>query len=219
MMRLCLPALVALLAGMLDAQAADAARSPGAEEEVPAATVRFDTDGAQRAEDGVQKGNPLWAIPLETLSATRDRPLFTPSRRPPAAPLAPPPAVAAPPPPPPPPAQPRLKLIGTVVSPVDSFGIFLDPGSNKVLRLRTGEVHDGWTLRTVSLRDVTLRSGSDSAVLALPVRQASDSAPGRSGGAGGSVVAARPGGQVPAAHSIIVPRRAPPSPLEDYPDH
>src|SRR4051794_9583272 len=29
-------------------------------------------------------GNPLWAIPLKSLSFTRERPLFTPSRRPPA---------------------------------------------------------------------------------------------------------------------------------------
>src|ERR1700739_4453914 len=40
-------------------------------------------------------GNPLWGIPLRVLTATRERPLFSPSRRPPA-----PPAVAAPAPPP-----------------------------------------------------------------------------------------------------------------------
>src|SRR5262245_28391744 len=30
------------------------------------------------------RGNPLWAIPLELLSASRERPIFLPSRRPPA---------------------------------------------------------------------------------------------------------------------------------------
>src|SRR5215212_880442 len=30
------------------------------------------------------RGNPLWGIPLKSLSLTRERPLFTPSRRPPA---------------------------------------------------------------------------------------------------------------------------------------
>src|SRR5450631_3845625 len=34
-------------------------------------------------------GNPLWGVPLQSLSATRERPIFLPSRRPPA------PAVAA----------------------------------------------------------------------------------------------------------------------------
>src|SRR5215472_1432828 len=41
----------------------------------------------------VKTANPLWAIPLATLTTTRDRPIFSPSRRPP------PPAVAAAPPP------------------------------------------------------------------------------------------------------------------------
>src|SRR5262245_13797637 len=38
------------------------------------------------------RGNPLWAIPMSSLPVTRERPLFLPSRRPPAAP-----AVAGPP--------------------------------------------------------------------------------------------------------------------------
>src|SRR5215831_17659551 len=32
------------------------------------------------------RGNPLWAVPLADLSATRERPIFSPSRRPPARP-------------------------------------------------------------------------------------------------------------------------------------
>src|SRR4029077_954267 len=60
--------------------------------------------------------NPLWAIPLNALAATRNRPLFTPSRRPPAPAVASVPA-AAPRPQPAPPAvapQPHLNLIGPV---------------------------------------------------------------------------------------------------------
>src|SRR5262249_28882248 len=60
-------------------------------------------------------GNPLWGIPLRVLTATRERPLFSPSRRPPA-----PPAVAAPAPPPPvvaakapEPDHPPLTIVGT----------------------------------------------------------------------------------------------------------
>src|SRR5262245_45321462 len=38
---------------------------------------------AALAPDRTLSGNPLWAIPLRQLPATRERPLFTPSRRPP----------------------------------------------------------------------------------------------------------------------------------------
>lgn len=49
---------------------------------------------APAAEPGRElPANPLWAIPLKQLSNTRERPIFSPSRRPPA------PAVAGPPPP------------------------------------------------------------------------------------------------------------------------
>ena len=39
---------------------------------------------ANPAETPTVAANPLWAIPLSALAATRTRPLFTPSRRPPA---------------------------------------------------------------------------------------------------------------------------------------
>src|SRR5262245_36583139 len=61
------------------------------------------------------RGNPLWAVPMRELSATRDRPIFSPSRRP----ASPPAVVQAPPqlPPPPPlkpkPDHPRLTILGT----------------------------------------------------------------------------------------------------------
>jgi len=49
-------------------------------------------------------GNPLWGIPVSSLSVTQERPLFSASRRPPAppAPLAPPPMPVAEAPPRPP---------------------------------------------------------------------------------------------------------------------
>ena len=45
-------------------------------------------------QDRQPSGNPLWAIPLRALTVTRDRPIFSPSRRPPAAAV-----IAAPAPP------------------------------------------------------------------------------------------------------------------------
>ena len=51
--------------------------------------------------------NPLWAIPLDSLTATRERPLFSVSRRPPPAPVAAAAPIVEAPPPPPPPSEPR----------------------------------------------------------------------------------------------------------------
>jgi hypothetical protein len=118
----------------------------------------------------VPSANPLWAIPLLQLSATRQRPLFAPSRRPP------PPVVAyqlasVPPPPPPKPAEPekpRLSLVGTIAGGAEGIGVFLDSATRGVLRLKMGESHEGWVLRTVRRREATLQKGSQIAVLTLP---------------------------------------------------
>jgi hypothetical protein len=46
--------------------------------------IRIDDDRQQPAASEIPSGNPLWAIPLKELSATRERPIFSPSRRAPA---------------------------------------------------------------------------------------------------------------------------------------
>jgi len=116
-------------------------------------------------------GNPLWAIPLSALANTRERPLFTPSRRPPA----PPAVVVAPrvePPKPvvaPPVAEhPKLVLIGTVIGENESVGVFLDQTSNRLVRLRTGEGHGGWIVRSVQARQATLAKDQQTETLSLP---------------------------------------------------
>ncbi|WP_456776803.1 hypothetical protein [Bradyrhizobium sp. USDA 4369] len=121
-----------------------------------------------------QSGNPLWAIPLAQLSETRERPIFSPSRRPPPA-DAPPPVVAAAPvaQEPSPPERPQLSLVGTVVNGDSGLAIFLDPGGGRPLRIRTGADYQGWTLSRVEARSVTLQKGDDLAILhfALPSGQ------------------------------------------------
>lgn len=117
------------------------------------------------------RGNPLWAVPLSLLHNTRERPLFSSSRRPPPpADIAPPAVVAAAPPPSPPPkpSRPELSLIGTIVGDGDSIGVFMEAGTDKVLRLHTGEGHEGWILREVDGRKATLDNDTTSAVLVLP---------------------------------------------------
>jgi len=117
------------------------------------------------------RGNPLWAIPLKSLTATRERPIFLPSRRPPSPPIvagpppAPPPSA---PPPAPPPERPRLALVGAVVGDSEAIAIFLDQNSQGIVRLRTGENHQGWTLSAVKGREATLQRGNETMQLALP---------------------------------------------------
>jgi hypothetical protein len=146
------------------------AGEPSAVTPRPVATVP-----APASVEHVPSANPLWAIPLLQLSATRERPLFAPSRRPP------PPVVAyqlasAPPPPPPKPAEPekpRLSLVGTIAGGAEGIGVFLDSTTRAVLRLKMGETHEGWVLRAVRRREATLQKGSQVAVLTLPLPEMS----------------------------------------------
>lgn len=114
-------------------------------------------------------GNPLWAKPLNRLTATRERPLFAPTRRPPAVAVAPQPVVAPPPPPKPvEPEKPQLSLLGTVAGSREKIGLFVDSTTKSVVRLKAGEIHKGWTLRDVNPREVELARGLDTAVLSMP---------------------------------------------------
>ena len=126
---------------------------------------------ASRAAKAVQPtGNPLWAVPLKSLSVTRERPIFSPSRRPPAPPVLAAP-ISRPAPPPPKPAEPDhplLLLVGTVVGSTEGIGIFLDQTTKAVVRLRTGEDHSGWILRSVEEREARFDKGHQTATLALP---------------------------------------------------
>jgi general secretion pathway protein N len=114
--------------------------------------------------------NPLWAIPLSRLTATRDRPLFLPSRRAAAPSIAAVPVTAPTPSAPPPaePERPSLTLVGAIASETEGFAVFLDQATNTVIRLRTGQDHQGWVLRAVKGREATLVKASISTTLMLP---------------------------------------------------
>ena len=93
-------------------------------------------------------------LPLQTLGATRERPLFTPSRRPPmAAAIAPPiepvkAAAAAVEP-----EQPPLTLLGIVLTgAAEGYAVLINTATKEIVRLKTGEGHDGWILHSVSGR-------------------------------------------------------------------
>lgn len=122
-------------------------------------------------------GNPLWAVPLTALSHTRERPIFSSSRRPPAAvvlvPAAKPMPIA---PKPKDPERPKFTLVGTVASDHNRFGIFLDQSTKAALRLKMGDDYQGWKLRSVQRREATLEKDQETVILALPRPGASQSA-------------------------------------------
>ena len=145
----------------------------GDDTDIPAVTIAPVEHATESPKPQALSGNPLWAIPLRQLSATRDRPLFTPSRRPPApavaaAPYVPPPA----PPKPVSPPRPQLSLVGTIAGGRWGFGIFRELIGNKVLRLKTGDKHEGWTLLEVRARDTVLQKENKTVTLSLPVTPA-----------------------------------------------
>ena len=117
-----------------------------------------------------QTGNPLWAVPLRALSATRERPIFSPSRRPPPAAVVAAPVEAAPPAPRPVvPERPALALVGTIVGEGESIAIFYNPTTKATVRLRLGETDDaGWKLVAVDARTTLLEKDRQSVTLALP---------------------------------------------------
>jgi hypothetical protein len=119
------------------------------------------------------RGNPLWSVPLTSLSATRDRPVFSPSRRPPPLPVVAAPYVPPPPPPPAPPPpepdRPLLTLSGTIAGRTGGVGIFTKQNDNAPVYLRIGEDYQGWVLRAVRGREATFERDNRTATLAVPV--------------------------------------------------
>jgi hypothetical protein len=121
-------------------------------------------------------GNPLWGVPISALNATQDRPVFSPSRRPPAPPAAAEPVAETPAPPPPPaePEHPLLTLVGTVIGERQTIAIVVDQTTKNLVRLHVGEAVSGWLLRSVDSRAMTVEKDSQTVTLGLP---APDSAP------------------------------------------
>ncbi len=105
--------------------------------------------------------NPLSSLSLDSLTATRALPLFTPSRTPPA----PPPEVQVEEPEPvaeqvdPEQPPPSVQLIGIVLTDATQTVLLRDPASNEVHRLTDGGDLQGWAVKIIDSRSVELRSG------------------------------------------------------------
>ena len=114
-------------------------------------------------------GNPLWGIPISALDATRERPVFSASRRPPMPPVVAQRVAAAPPPPKPAvPEQPLLTLVGTAIGNPKNVAVVLDRTTKTLVRLHVGEAASGWILRSVDSRTMTVEKNSQTVTLALP---------------------------------------------------
>jgi general secretion pathway protein N len=105
---------------------------------------------------------PLSALPglnLDSLSATRERPLFAPDRRKPA-----PPPVAAvvpvhPQAAPQPPQQAKLELTGVIVSPLETIVLLRDPATSESVTVHPGEKVGRWLVSVDANDNVTLKDG------------------------------------------------------------
>jgi hypothetical protein len=158
---------------VLDAGLDDARAAGSAVTAVPVAppvtTVRVVAPPTAPAPERALSANPLWAIPLTQLSTTRERPIFSPSRRPPPAAVAAESAIVkAPAVRKREPEVPQLALVGTIASDKEGFGIFLDQSTKGALRLKLGEDYQGWKLRAIRGREVTMEKDQRAAVLTLP---------------------------------------------------
>jgi hypothetical protein len=151
------------------AQAGPQAFSISANPAAPVQVLVSSPASVAPAAERALSANPLWAIPLSQLPITRDRPIFSPSRRPP--PLAVAPAAApkvAAVPKPTEPERPQFTLVGTIASEDEGFGIFLDQSTKAVFRLKVGEDHQGWKLRSIQGREAILEKEQQVVPLALP---------------------------------------------------
>lgn len=103
---------------------------------------------------GATPVSPLAARPLDRFSATRDRPLFSPTRRPP---LPPPVLIAAPPPPP---LPPNVALLGVIMDGAQAQAVVRAGSTQKVLRVSIGDDIGGWKVGQIEeQRLVLLRNG------------------------------------------------------------
>ena len=108
---------------------------------------------AEGGEGGAAFPSPLAAQSLDGLSATRERPLFSPTRR---RPPPPPPVVFAPEPPPPPPPPPDVALFGIVMDGDEAHAVVRAGPAAKIMRVRVGDDIGGWKVAQIEGRQLVL---------------------------------------------------------------
>ena len=109
----------------------------------------------------LESGDLLWSIPLSSLTATRERPIFAPTRQPRPTVMGPATSRMLA-------GQPPLALVGAIAGENDGVAIFRDGNSTGLIRLKTGESYSGWILQAVKPREAVLQNEQKKATLALP---------------------------------------------------
>jgi Type II/IV secretion system protein len=99
---------------------------------------------------GAVPANPLATQPLDGLSATRDRPLFSSNRRPPPPPVALAPAPALPPPPP------NVAFLGVVMDGSEAIAVVRARPSGEFTRVQIGDDVGGWKVSQIAERRLVL---------------------------------------------------------------
>jgi hypothetical protein len=123
-----------------------------------------DTHAQSADHAGGTLANPLQAQSLDRLSATRDRPLFSPSRRPippPPPPVAREPEVVPPPPPP------SVTVVGIVLDGEGARAIVRSGMGKKVERVQIGDDVGGWKVSQIEGRRLVLSLGERLATFTL----------------------------------------------------
>jgi general secretion pathway protein N len=109
-----------------------------------------------------ERRSTLRWLKLDSLSATRERPLFAPDRRQPA----PPPVATAPGQPEPVtpkaqgPQKPQLVLTGIIVSPAETTVLLRDPSTSESVVVHAGDTVGHWRVLVDSNYAVTLKDGA-----------------------------------------------------------
>lgn len=106
--------------------------------------------------------NPLAAVSLPSLVNTRERPIFTPTRRAPKLPNMPPQKLIAEP------SRPELALLGVITEGSGGLAIFRDEKTQLVVRLQIGQTYAGWTLQKLDHREAAFERDNKISVLTIP---------------------------------------------------
>jgi hypothetical protein len=114
-------------------------------------TATLAADAPAEDSSGVTLSNPLAAQSLERLSATVDRPLFSPTRRPPAPSFARTPEPLAPAA-----APPDLVLSGIVMDGERAHAVVRVGAEKKILHAQIGDDIGGWTVSQIDGRELVL---------------------------------------------------------------
>jgi hypothetical protein len=126
-----------------------------------------DATGQAPVDPSAVLSNPIVAQSIDSLSATRERPLFSPTRRPPARPAAAPPPLVRRADPAPPPSPPGVVLLGVVIGGDTARAFVRSEPPDKTLRVAIGDDIGGWKVSQIERHELVLSLGDRSATFKI----------------------------------------------------